>query len=91
MLESIHLRRLSFDDALYISANLTYDVLDYLVQQATEDSLVVATMDDGSLRFFGPGGSQEFPAKVLKRFPSLVEALYKAPAKKPDADHKLKR
>jgi len=91
MLETIHLRRLSFDDALYISANLTHDVVDYLVQQATGPDLTVGAMDDGSLRFIAPSGSEQFPAKVLKHFPRLVEALYKAPVKKRNACHKLKR
>jgi len=80
MLETVHQKRLSFDDALYLSANFTYVVTNFLLRQAEEGELVVATDPDGIFHFLGPGGSFKFPARVLNSLVPLFEELGKAPS-----------
>jgi len=79
VLETIHLRRLSFDDAVYLSTNFTYEVLNNLTVQAAEGKIVVATSEDGILHFLGPDGSPKLPQKILHSLAELVDELSKTP------------
>jgi len=82
ILETIHRKRLPFDDALYLSANFTYAVASCLWRHAEEGKLAVALDDEEELHFLGPDGSFKFPSQILNSLVDLIDELGKSPPDK---------
>jgi len=82
MLETVHQKRLSFDDAMCLSANFTCAVLDFVMKNVQEDNLVVTVDDNDVLHFVRPDGSVRLPAKVCEALMRTVRELSKVPPTK---------